>query len=80
MPKHPKPTAEPSTASNRLTPQEIDALRESAHRMDAEMRAILAVRKNRSERRSAHRLWRGCLKPNPPDFTGLKVSRLPAKC
>jgi hypothetical protein len=41
MGKHPKPTPEPSTASNRLTPQEIDALRESAHRMDAKMQAVL---------------------------------------
>jgi hypothetical protein len=45
MSKHPKQTAEPSTTSNRLTPQEIDELRESAHRMDAKMRAILAKEK-----------------------------------
>jgi hypothetical protein len=49
MPKRPKPTAEPSTASNRLTPQEIDELRESAHRMDAEMQAILAAWKKQAE-------------------------------
>jgi len=45
MSKHPKQIAEPSTASNRLTPQEIDELRESVHRMDAEMQAILAQKK-----------------------------------
>jgi hypothetical protein len=45
MSKHPKQTAEPSTAPTRLTPQEIDALRQSVHRMDAEMRAILAQKK-----------------------------------
>jgi hypothetical protein len=31
MPKHPKLTTEPTTASNRLTPQEIVELRESAY-------------------------------------------------
>jgi hypothetical protein len=45
MPKHPKPTAEPSTASDRLTPQEIDRLRESARRMGEKMRSILAKEK-----------------------------------
>jgi hypothetical protein len=49
MMKHPKPTAEPSTASNRLTPQEIDELRASAHRMDAEMCSWLAARKKQAE-------------------------------
>jgi DNA-binding transcriptional regulator YiaG len=49
MPKHPKLTTEPTTASNRLTPQEIDALREGAHRMDAEMQAILDARKRQAE-------------------------------
>ena len=44
MSKHPKQTAEPSTESNRLTPQEIVELRASVHRMDAEMQAILAAR------------------------------------
>jgi hypothetical protein len=45
MSKHPKPKAEPSTASNRLTPSEIASLRASVHRMDAEMQAILAKEK-----------------------------------
>jgi hypothetical protein len=34
---------------NRLTPQEIDELRESVYRMDAEMQAILATRKKQAE-------------------------------
>jgi hypothetical protein len=34
MPKHPKPTAEPSTAPTRLTPQEIDALRGSPNEVE----------------------------------------------
>jgi len=45
MSKHPKPTAEPPTAPNRLTPQEIDALREDARRTGAKVRAILAKEK-----------------------------------
>ena len=49
MPKHPKLTTEPSTTPTRLTPQEIDELRESVHRMDAEMRAILGARKKQAE-------------------------------
>jgi hypothetical protein len=49
MPKHPKPTAEPPPAPNDLTPQEIDGLQESAHRMDAEMQAILDSRKKQAE-------------------------------
>jgi hypothetical protein len=57
MSKHPKTIAEPSTASNRLTPQEIVALRESAHRMDAEMQAILDARKKQAE---ANRFSRRC--------------------
>ena len=48
MLKHPKQTAEPSTASNRLTPQEIDDLRESVRRRGAEMRAWLAARKKQA--------------------------------
>jgi hypothetical protein len=49
MSKHPKLTAEPTTASNRLTPQEIVELRESVHRWGAELRAILAARKKQAE-------------------------------
>jgi hypothetical protein len=49
MSKHPKPTAEPSTASNRLTPQEVVELRENVHRRGSEMRAILAARKKQAE-------------------------------
>jgi hypothetical protein len=49
MPKHPKPTAQPPTAPNRLTPQEIDDLRESARQMGEKMRSILAVRKKQAE-------------------------------
>jgi hypothetical protein len=49
MPKHPKQTAEPSTESNRLTPQEIDALRASAHSMGKKMRSWLAARKKQAE-------------------------------
>jgi hypothetical protein len=49
MPKHPKPTAGPPTAPNHLTPQEIDELRASVRRRDAEMRAILAARKHQTE-------------------------------
>jgi hypothetical protein len=47
MPKQPKPTAEPPTAPNRLTPQGIGELRESARRMieKMRMRSILAARK-----------------------------------
>ena len=45
MPKHSKLTTEPTTASNRLTPQEIDELRESARQMGAKMQAILAKEK-----------------------------------
>jgi hypothetical protein len=74
MPKQPKPIAEPPATPNRLTPQDIDALRKHAHRMREEIRSKLAARKNRSERLSAHRLWHGCLQPNPPDFTGLKIN------
>jgi hypothetical protein len=49
MPKHPKPTAEPPTAPDRLTPQEIDALREHARQMGEEMRSWLAARKKQAE-------------------------------
>jgi hypothetical protein len=45
MSKHPKLTTEPTTASNRLTPQEIDALRQSARWMGEEMQATLAKEK-----------------------------------
>jgi hypothetical protein len=49
MSKHPKPTAEPiHDAPDLLTEQEIAALRESAHQMDAEMRAWLAARKKQT--------------------------------
>jgi hypothetical protein len=41
----PKATAEPPAESNRLTPQEIDELRESARRMGEKMRAILDKKK-----------------------------------
>jgi hypothetical protein len=44
MPKHSKQPAEPSTESNRLTPQEIDELRASARRMGEKMHAIWAAR------------------------------------
>jgi hypothetical protein len=49
--KHPKPTVPPSTESNRLTPQEIDELRESVHRRNAEMRAILDARRKQAEKK-----------------------------
>ena len=49
MPKHPKPTAEPPTAPNRLTPQEIDELREHTRQMDEEIRSKLAARKKQAE-------------------------------
>jgi hypothetical protein len=45
MPKPPKSTADPTTAPNRLTPEEIDALREHARRMGAEIRAKRTERK-----------------------------------
>ena len=48
MPKHPKPTAEPPTAPNRLTPQEIVELRENARQMDEEIRSKLAARKKQA--------------------------------
>jgi hypothetical protein len=41
MSKHPKPTAEPPTAPNRLTPQEIDELRENAP-LDGRKNALVA--------------------------------------
>jgi hypothetical protein len=49
MSKHSKQTAEPTTASNRLTPNEIVELRERVHRRGAEMRAWLAARKQKAE-------------------------------
>jgi hypothetical protein len=60
--KHSKPTVPPSTESNRLTPEEIDELRESVHRRDAEMRAILAARKKQAVRQYAP--W--STDPDPP--------------
>jgi hypothetical protein len=50
---HPKLTPKPSTASNRLTPQEIDELRESARRMGEKMRSWLAARKKQTEAKQA---------------------------
>jgi hypothetical protein len=49
MPKRPKPTAEPPTAPNRLTPQEMDELREHARQMGEEMQAILDARTKQAE-------------------------------
>jgi hypothetical protein len=45
----PEADNEPTTASNRLTQHEIDELRASVHRMDAEMQAILAAWKKQAE-------------------------------
>jgi hypothetical protein len=45
MPKPPKSTADPTTAPNRRTPEEIDALREHARQMGAEIRAKRTERK-----------------------------------
>jgi hypothetical protein len=57
--KQPKdsPTAQPTTApeSTRLTPSEIDALREDARQMDAKFRAY--TRRDGQSRRFAGALW-----------------------
>jgi hypothetical protein len=49
MPKPPKSTTEPPTASNRPTQQEIEELWENVRQMSEEIRAKRAARKRQEE-------------------------------